>query len=223
VLCANDNISTLLGMKNVAFLANSFMYCNYSLHATTDDIIISSPAGGPIPLDQNSLQPDFFTDASKKFMHDPTAIGKLSHSVKLDTIDFEKEGVDAIYLAGGHGTATDFVQDASLKAAVEDTLKRDKVVAAVCHGVVGLVQCTGIDGKPLVMGKNITGFSDSEEEAVQLTKAVPFLLESKLKEQGAKYEKAGDWASKVCVDGKLVTGQNPQSSDACAEAVIQLL
>lgn len=90
------------------------------------------------------------------------------------------------------------------------------------QGVIGLVQCMDGD-KPLVAGKKVTGFADSEEDAVQLTKLVPFLLESKLKEQGGLYEKADDWNSKVCIDGKLVTGQNPQSSHACAEAVIGLL
>mmetsp|Transcript_7495 Transcript_7495/g.15648 ORF Transcript_7495/g.15648 Transcript_7495/m.15648 type:complete len:228 (-) Transcript_7495:2095-2778(-) len=188
------------------------------------EVIISSPKGGPIPIDGGSVSPDFFTEASKKFMHDAEAVGKLSHSVKLSTIDFGKGDIDAIYLAGGHGTGTDFVDDADMKSAIEGLLASDKIVAAVCHGVIGLCQCTTSDGTtPLVSGKNVTGFSDTEEEAVQLTKLVPYLLETKLKEQGAKYEKGGDWSSQVCVDGKLVTGQNPQSSDGCAEAVIKIL
>lgn len=186
------------------------------------NVVIASPTGGPIPIDAGSLQPSFFADSAKKFMHDPEAVGKLSHSVKLSTINFD-DGVDAIYLTGGHGTAVDFVEDAAMKAAIEKLIVKDKVVAAVCHGVIGLVQCTTSDGKPLVAGKNLTGFSDSEEEVVKLTTKVPYLLETKLKEQGAKYEKSGDWGVKVCVDGKLVTGQNPQSSDKCAEAVIELL
>lgn len=161
------------------------------------------------------------TDASKKFLHDPDAVGALSHSTKLDSIDWSS--VDAIYLAGGHGTCTDFVGSEPLKKAVETLYAADKVVAADCHGPIGLCHCNKPDGTPLVAGKVVTGFADTEEDAVQLTSIVPFLLESKMKELGGKYEKADDWNSKVCVDGKLVTGQNPQSSDECAAAVIELL
>jgi putative intracellular protease/amidase len=188
-----------------------------------DEIVIASPAGGAIPIDQGSVADPFFTAPGKKFLHDAEAVGKLSHSVKIDTIDFAT--VDAIYLTGGHGTCVDFVDTPALKTAIETVFNADKkVVGAVCHGVIGLVQCMLADGKtPLVAGKTVTGFADSEEEAVQLTSIVPFLLETKLKEQGAKYEKSGDWTSKVCVDGTLVTGQNPQSSEECAAAVIQLL
>ena len=131
--------------------------------------------------------------------------------------------MDAIFLCGGHGTSTDFVDNSALKGAIETVYAADKVVAAVCHGPTGLTQCNKPDGRPLVEGKVVTGFKDSEEHAVQLQEIVPFLLESKMKELGAKYESADDWNSKVCVDGKLVTGQNPQSSEACAEAVISLL
>ncbi|KAL7563132.1 hypothetical protein ACA910_012313 [Epithemia clementina (nom. ined.)] len=188
------------------------------------DVVIASTAGGPIPIDQGSMAGDFFTEDCQKFMHNPEAVGALSHSVKLDTIDFST-GVDAIYLTGGHGTCVDFVDNAAMKKTIETMHNvAGKVVAADCHGVNGLVQCMQADGTtPLVSGKVVAGFADSEEEAVQLTTVVPFLLESKLKEQGGKYEKAENWASKVCVDGKLVTGQNPASSKACAEAVIKLL
>merc|ERR1712226_924789 len=115
-------------------------------------------------------------------------IGKLSHSIKLSDIDFSGgDNVDALYLTGGRGTATDFIENDALKSAVETLLANDKIVAAICHGVLGLVQCTAPDGSaPLVAGKTVTGFTDSEEEVVQLTKVVPFLLETKLKEQGAK-------------------------------------
>ena len=185
------------------------------------EVVLASPNGGACPIDQGSVSDPYFTDASKKFLHDPVAIGALSHSVKLSDVDFES--VDAIYLAGGHGTCADFINNAPLKAAIEKLYTSGKVVAADCHGPVGLVDCCGSDGKPIVAGKVVTAFSDSEEEAVQLTHVVPFLLESKFREQGAKYEKGDDWTSKVCVDGKLVTGQNPGSSEECAKAVIQLL
>ena len=154
--------------------------------------------------------------------HDAEAIGQLCHSVKLDSIDFSS-GVDAIFLCGGHGTCTDFVDNAAMKSAVETLYAADKVVSAVCHGPTGLVQCNKPDGTPLVKDKAVAGFKDSEEIAVQLQNIVPFMLESKLKELGGKYESADDWNSKCCVDGNLITGQNPQSSEATAAAVISAL
>jgi putative intracellular protease/amidase len=166
------------------------------------EVVLASPAGGAIPIDAASM-------------------GAFSHSVKLSAIDWTT--VDAIYLTGGHGTCADFVTDLNLKQGVETLFAANKVVGAACHGPVGLAQCVKPDGTPLVAGKTVTGFADSEEEAVQLTGIVPFLLEKRFKEQGAKYEKGPDWNSKVCVDGNLVTGQNPQSSEACAQAVITIL
>lgn len=154
--------------------------------------------------------------------HDADAIGELCHSTKLDSIDFSS-GIDAIFMCGGHGTCTDFHDNAVLKSAIETLYAADKVVSAVCHGPVCLPQCNKPDGTPLVNDKVVTGFKDSEEVAVGLQDIVPFMLESKLKEKGGKYESGDDWSSKVCVDGKLVTGQNPQSSEACAAAVISLL
>ena len=126
-------------------------------------------------------------------------------------------------MAGGHGTCVDYIDNPALKAAIETLFASGKVVAADCHGPLCLVDCVKPDGSPLVKDKAVTGFSDSEENAVQLDKLVPFLLETRFKEQGAKYEKTDDWNVHVCVDGKLVTGQNPQSSEECAKAVINLL
>ncbi len=153
--------------------------------------------------------------------HDAEAIGQLGHSMKLASIDLS--GVDAIFLCGGHGACTDFHVSTDLKSAIETLYAADKVVAAVCHGPMGLTHCTKPDGTPLVKDKVVTAFKDTEEIAVQLEKNVPFMLETKLKELGAKYESADDWNPNVCVDGKLVTGQNPQSSAAIAAAVISLL
>jgi len=186
------------------------------------DVIVASPAGGPVPIDKNSLGEGFFTHAAKLFLHDADAVGLISHTTKLDTIDFAS-GVDAIYMTGGHGTCVDFVDNPTLKAGIESMYAAGKVVAADCHGPICLAECYKADGTPLVAGLQVTGFTDSEEDAVQLTSVVPFLIETRFKELGAKFEKADDWNPKVCVDGNLVTGQNPQSSDDCAKAVIQLL
>ncbi len=126
-------------------------------------------------------------------------------------------------MVGGHGTCADFHDNAALKSAIETLYAADRVVAAVCHGPMCLPQCNKPDGTPLVEGKVVTGFKNSEEGGAGLEHICPFLLESKLRELGGKYECADDWQSKVCVDGKLVTGQNPASSHAFAEAVISLL
>lgn len=186
------------------------------------EVVIASPAGGPVPIDAGSMGEGFFTDEAKKFMHDAEAFGKLGHSSKLDLIDFST-GVDAIFLCGGHGTCVDFVDNAALKSAIETLYAAGKVVSAVCHGPMGLTHCNKPDGTPLVKDKVVTAFKDSEELAVQLHESVPFMLETKMKELGGKYESASDWNSKVCVDGNLITGQNPQSSGACAAAVISAL
>jgi putative intracellular protease/amidase len=193
----------------------------YLFRAKGYQVVMASPNGGPCPVDQASLSGDFYTPDVKKFMEDEEALKKLDTTIKLRDVDFST--ADAIYLTGGHGTCVDFIKDARLKRGIELLYKSNKVVAAVCHGSLGLVQCVKPDDTPLVAGKTVTGFSDSEEAAAGLVEIVPFLLETKFREQGANYESAADWAVKVCVDGKLVTGQNPASSHACAEAVALLL
>ncbi len=193
----------------------------YEFEAAGYDIVIASPAGGPIPIDSGSLGEGFFTEEAKRFLHDATAVGKLCHSVSIG--DITLDDVDAIFMAGGHGTCTDFINCPSLKAAIEGMYKDDKVVAAVCHGPICLTDCVKEDGTPLVQGKKVTGFTNTEENVVQKQDLVPFLLEDKLKELGGIYERADDWNCKVVADGKLVTGQNPQSSTECAKKVIEIL
>lgn len=186
------------------------------------DIVIASTAGGAIPIDAASLADGFFTEDAKTFLHDATAVGKLCHSLKIGEIDLSD--VDALFMAGGHGTCVDFIDSEGLKMAIETMYKDGKVVASVCHGPMCLSNCMKDDNTtPLVSGLKVTGFSNTEEKAVQKENDVPFLLEDRLKELGGIYERADDWHSKVVVDGHLVTGQNPQSSEACAKAVVDLL
>jgi putative intracellular protease/amidase len=145
------------------------------------------------------------------------------HSKKLEDVIIPGD-FDCLYIPGGHGCCTDGVNNHVLKKAIEDTYQAGRLVAAVCHGPIALAECTKSDGSPLVQGLIVTGFSDSEEDAVQHTETVPFLIETRFKEQGAKYEKAqDDWAPKVCFDGNLVTGQNPASSELAAKTVVELL
>jgi len=183
----------------------------------------ASPLGGPIPIDANSLRGPMFTDDSKKFLYDADAMDMFSHSKKLG--DVTLSDYDALYIPGGHGCCCDFVGNASVQKAIESMYESKKVVAIVCHGPIALVECIKADGKtPFVKGLKVTGFSDSEEAAVGHTDHVPFLIETKFKELGANYEKAEqDWGSHVCVDGCLVTGQNPASSTAAAQKVVELL
>jgi putative intracellular protease/amidase len=183
---------------------------------------LASIKGGEIPLDKASLAGDFYVAPSKKFMEDDDAQSKLQKSIAIADIDFST--VDAVYLAGGHGTCTDFHSDKTLISGVEKLYKDGKIVSAVCHGVMGLVNCKKADGTtPLVKDLKVSAFSDSEEKAVGLTEKVPFLLETKMKELGAKYEVADDWNPKICIDGNLYTGQNPQSSELLAQAVVKAL
>ena len=157
------------------------------------EIEIASPAGGPVPLDAASLGEAFLTDSCKKFLFDPEAMGMLSHTTKLSAADLSV--ADAIFFCGGHGTCVDFINDAAVKSAIETLYGAGKVVAAVCHGPTCLPQCTkpGTD-EPLVKNLVVTGFTDTEEEAVQLTGKVPFLLEQKLKEQAEAEQKAQEEA-----------------------------
>jgi putative intracellular protease/amidase len=195
----------------------------YKFKAAGFEVVIASPRGGPIPIDANSIKGDFFTAEAKKFMHDGDAFDALAHSVRLSAIDWESAEVKAVFMCGGHGVEVDFVRSGVLKQAIETLHGSERVVAAVCHGPVCLAQCKKADGSPLVKGLEVTGFSNSEEAAVGLGDKCAWLIEDKFKELEGVYTAAADWTSNVKVAGKLVTGQNPQSSVACAEAVIKLL
>ena len=186
------------------------------------DLVVASSTGGPVPIDTASMSEGFFTEAAKKLMMDASAFDTLSHSVKLDSLSFPGD-FDALFVPGGHGAAVDFVNNPTMKAAIESMYAAGKIVASVCHGPMCLIECVKPDGSPLVAGMTVTGFTDSEEAAVGKTDIVPYLIESKFIEQGASYEKGADWSSKTCADGNLITGQNPQSSEAAAELVIKAL
>jgi len=195
----------------------------YKFKAAGFDVVIASILGGPVPLDATALSGDFFTDDAKKFMHDGPAFGALSHSIPIASIDFSSADIKAIFMCGGHGVEIDFIDNAALKAAIESLYASGKVVAAVCHGPVCLAQCNKPNGEPLVKGLETTGFSNSEEDAVGLSSKCKWLIEDKFKELGASYVAEGDWSSHVKVAGNLITGQNPQSSAACADAVLSKL
>jgi putative intracellular protease/amidase len=178
-------------------------------------VTVASPQGGQAPVDLRSLK-----DGMKVLQWARAAV-ELETTLPLAQVRAEQ--FEAIFLSGGHGTMFDFPTDPHLKRLLDQFAKADLVIAAVCHGPAGLVDATKADGTPLVAGKTITGFTDEEELATGLNKAMPFLLESRLRELGARFIDGPMWVPHVQVDGKLVTGQNPASSTETAGAVIRLL
>ena len=184
-------------------------------------ITLASPKGGQPPIDPKSDAEDAQTPAVVRYKNDAELLKKMAHTVPLSeivAIDY-----DAVFYPGGHGPLWDLVSDTHSIALLEDFWKSKKPIAAVCHAPAALLHIKDENGDLMLKGKKVTGFSNSEEAAVQLTKVVPFLLEDELKIKGASYFKTGDWASYVVTDGLLITGQNPASSEGVANELIQLL
>jgi putative intracellular protease/amidase len=185
------------------------------------EVTLASPAGGKPPVDPNSEAPDGQTDATRRFLADGEAMQALEHTGKL--AEMEPASFDAVFYPGGHGPLWDLADNDSSRRLIEAMYARGKPVAAVCHGVAALRQARGPFGLPLVRGKSVTGFADSEERAAGLADAVPFLVEDMLKEAGGVYSKAADWQAHVVTSDNLITGQNPASSAGAARAVVQQL
>lgn len=161
------------------------------------------------------------TEATLRFKNDPDAQVQLANTLKLAEIS--AEDYDAVFYPGGHGPLWDLSNDGHSIAIIEAMYAAGKPVAAVCHAPAVLLHARTADNNPLIQWKSVTGFSNTEEAAAQLTRIVPFLLEDSLKEKGANYTKADDWQSYTVTDGNLVTGQNPGSSAATAKAILELL
>jgi putative intracellular protease/amidase len=184
-------------------------------------IVLASPKGGRPPLDPKSNEPDFQTQATHRFEADPEAMAQLATTVKLS--DVSVGDFDTVFYPGGHGPLWDLAEDAVSIALIEGFVAADKPVAFVCHAPGVLRHVTTPDGRPLVEGRRVTGFANSEEEGVGLTDVVPFLVEDELKAKGGIYSRGADWASYVVQDGRLITGQNPGSSEATARTLIEAL
>ena len=208
------------GLKT-GFWVEEFAAPYYVLADAGVQITIASPKGGQPPIDPKSELPDFQTTSTRRFDADPVLKEKLAHTLKLT--DVKAEEYDAVFYPGGHGPLWDLANDINSIALIENFYNHKKPVAFVCHAPGVLLKVRLPNGDPLVKGKEVTGFSDTEEEAVQLTKIVPFLLEDEFKKLGAYYSKGPDWGSYVKVDGLLITGQNPGSSEAAAKELIHLL
>lgn len=185
------------------------------------ELTLASPKGGQPPLDPKSDEPDAQTEATRRFKEDAEAQRALANTVLLAEV--AAEDFDAVFFPGGHGPLWDLVKDRHCIKLIEAFARAGKPVAAVCHAPAVLTEVRGPEGEPLIKGRKVTGFTNAEEAAVELTEVVPFLLEDRLKERGGDYSKGPDWSSHVVVDGKLVTGQNPASSEAAAEALLEML
>lgn len=185
------------------------------------EIVLASPRGGQPPLDPKSNEPNFQTDLTHRFEADAAAKAQLATTVRLDSVsagDF-----DTVFYPGGHGPMWDLAEDQNSVRLIEAFLAARKPIALVCHAPGVLRHVRTPEGKPLVQGKKVTGFTNTEEEAVGLSSVVPFLVEDELKAKGGLFSKAGDWQPYVVTDGLLTTGQNPASSGPAAKVLLEIL
>ena len=185
------------------------------------EVTLASPKGGQPPLDPKSDADDAQTAATRRFRSDPLAQEALANTKTLDDVD--TDWFDAVFYPGGHGPLWDLAEDQRSIAIIQGFYRAEKPVGAVCHAPAVFRHTVDENGEPLVKGRRVTGFTNSEEEGVGLTDIVPFLVEDMLKERGADYSKGDDWQSHVCTDGLLITGQNPASSEATARALLGAL
>jgi putative intracellular protease/amidase len=207
--------------KKTGFWLEEFAAPYYVFKDAGAAVALASPKGGQPPLDPTSDADDAQTEATKRFKSDKAAQGDLANTAVLSTVS--ADGFDAVFFPGGHGPLWDLAEDADSIKLIETFAANDRPIAAVCHAPAVFKHTRGADGKPLVTAKAVTGFTNTEEEAAGLTEVVPFLVEDMLKTNGGIYEKGADWASFVVTDGKLVTGQNPASSEEAARKLLTML
>ncbi|UKT64568.1 type 1 glutamine amidotransferase domain-containing protein [Pedobacter mucosus] len=207
--------------EKTGFWIEEFAAPYYVLADAGVALTIASPKGGQPPIDPKSDAPDAQTEATKRFKADENLKNILANTVKLS--DVIEADFDAVFYPGGHGPLWDLANDEKSIALIEDFNKAKKPIAFVCHAPGVLIKVKDENGDPLVKGKEVTGFSNTEEEAVKLTDVVPFLLEDEFKKLGGHYSKGADWASYVKQDGLLITGQNPGSSEEAAELLLKTL
>ncbi len=207
--------------EKTGFWIEEFAAPYYLLKDKGIDVTLASPKGGQPPIDPKSDAPDAQTPATIRYKSDAETQKILSQTHKLSEVN--QADYDAVFYPGGHGPLWDLAEDKDSIALIESFIKNNKTVAAVCHAPAVFRHTKNENGKPLVDGKKVTGFTNTEEEAVQLTNIVPFLVEDMLKANGGIYSKKGDWESYTVEDGLLITGQNPASSEAVAEILLKRL
>lgn len=207
--------------KKTGFWIEEFAAPYYVMADAGVELTIASPKGGQPPIDPSSETPEAQTTATKRFNEDRALKLKLSHTARLSEVD--QRDFDAVFYPGGHGPLWDLTNDEKSISLIEDFYSHNKPIAFVCHAPAVLLKVKNAAGEPIVKGKEVTGFSNSEEAAVKLTDVVPFLLEDEMKKLGAHYSKGIDWASYVKKDGLLITGQNPGSSEDAAKLLLKTL
>jgi len=219
VLTSHDQLGET-GHKT-GFWLEEFAAPYYVFKDAGAEVVLASPRGGQPPLDPKSDAADAQTPATLRFNNDTAAIAELAQTRPLaEVLD---EEVDAVFYPGGHGPLWDLAEDADSIRLIETRFAAGKPVAAVCHGPAVLRHAQGTLSQPLVKDKRVTGFTNAEEAAVELTNVVPFLLEDELKAKGARFEAGPLFQPHVVVDGKLITGQNPASSEPAARALLELI
>jgi putative intracellular protease/amidase len=219
VLTSHDELGDT-GEKT-GFWIEEFAAPYYTLLDKGVKITVASPKGGEAPIDPRSKAEASQTEATDRFNSDATAQEAVANTMKLGNM--KAEDFDAVFYPGGHGPLWDLAEDETSIALIESFNKQEKPMAFVCHAPGVLKNVKNTDGEPFVKGKKVTGFTNTEEEAVQLTDVVPFLLEDMLKANGGEFSKTDNWGVNVVEDGNLITGQNPASSEKAAEHLYEML
>jgi len=219
VLTSHDQLGNT-GKKTGSWI-EEFATPYYFFKDKNIEVTVATPNGGQAPIDPKSNEPDFQTEATKRYFTDAATQKLLSRTKKLSQVN--QQDFDAVFYPGGHGPMWDLATDKNSIALIKAFYTNNKPIAFVCHGPAALVNVKLSNGSYLIKDKEITSFTNTEESAVQLTKVVPFALEDKLKERGAIYKKGADWSSFVLEDGLLLSGQNPQSSNEVAKKLFDKL
>ncbi len=219
VLTSHDKLGNTC--KKTGFWLEEFAAPYYVFKDAGATITLASPLGGQPPLDPKSDDPAAQTESTRRFKADPAAQAILARTLKLHEVS--ADDFDAVFYPGGHGPLWDLAEDISSIILIETMLAANKPVAAVCHAPGVLRHVKVPDGTPVVKGKAVTGFTNTEEQAVGLSSVVPFLVEDMLKKNGGNYTKMADWQAYVVTDGLLITGQNPASSEPAAKALLEKL
>lgn len=207
--------------KKTGFWLEEFAAPYYVFKDADVDVTLASPLGGQPPIDPASDKTEAHTESTQRFQQDTSGQDLLAHTFRLKEV-FARD-FDAVFYPGGHGPLWDLAVDSDSIRLIETMLEAGKPVAAVCHAPAVFLHPKHQDGNSVVQGKNVTGFTNTEEAAVGLTAIVPFLIEDMLKKNGGIYAKASDWQAFVVSDGLIITGQNPASSAPAANALLRKL
>ncbi|BEV71414.1 MULTISPECIES: type 1 glutamine amidotransferase domain-containing protein [unclassified Paludibacterium] len=216
VLTSHDQLGNT--GKKTGFWLEEFAAPYYVFKDAGADIVLASPLGGQPPLDPKSDLAEFQTELTHRFKADPAAQQALANTVRLDSV--QQQDFDTVFYPGGHGPLWDLTVSQTSIDLIEAFERAGKPIGFVCHAPGVLRHVKAADGRPLVAGRRVTGFTNGEEAAVELTDVVPFLIEDEFKRQQGIYLKGPDWAPFIVEDGKLITGQNPASSEGVARALL---